>query len=133
LFLNGVTVADRALLTVRLLDANNQIAAAGDVNGDGKPDLLIQNAASGAVTAWLMDGITRIGVRAIASDASAIPAWHLRVATDVDGDGNTDLIWENQDTGQLAVWLMQGTTVVSPQLLTPNSVPDPAWLLVAPR
>jgi glucose/arabinose dehydrogenase len=132
-YLNGTDLVDTAFLTVRLLDPQNDIVTAGDLNGDGRPDLLIQNAGTGTLTAWLMDGITRTGLRAILPNASAPPEWRVRALTDVNVDGKMDLIWQNVDTGQLGVWFMNGTTVVFTQMFTPESVPDPAWLLVAPR
>jgi len=52
---------------------------------------------------------------------------------DVTGDGKADLLWEDPATGELAVWILDGTTVVGSAPLTPGLVPTPDWLLVAPR
>jgi len=39
--------------------------------------------------------------------------WDLVGAADFNGDGHSDLIWQNKVTGQRAIWLMNGTTLVS--------------------
>ncbi|HEY7171663.1 MAG TPA: PQQ-dependent sugar dehydrogenase [Vicinamibacterales bacterium] len=132
-YMDGVGVVDQVVLTPRLPDTNSEIAAAGDLNGDGRNDLLIQNGSTGALTAWLMNGSVRTAVRAIVPDVSGAAAWHVRVLTDVNGDGTPDLLWQNEATGQLGAWLMNGTTLASTLVLTPDAVPDPAWQLVAPR
>jgi len=133
-YMNGTDISSLGLLTpANLLNADTQIAAAADLNGDGKVDLLLQNTTTGALTVWLMNGATRVGVRAIVPNVSGAPEWRARVFVDIDGNGTPDLIWENLVTGQLAAWLMNGTSVIAGQMLTPGGVPDPAWLLVAPR
>jgi len=38
-----------------------QVKGAIDVNGDGKSDILFQNARDGAVYVWEMDGLTQVG------------------------------------------------------------------------
>jgi hypothetical protein len=32
----------------------------GDLNGDGKSDIIWRNASTGMVTAWLMDGVNKL-------------------------------------------------------------------------
>jgi hypothetical protein len=42
-----------------ILDAGNNawdVAGVGDLNGDGKSDIVWRNATTGMVTAWLMNG-----------------------------------------------------------------------------
>jgi hypothetical protein len=39
--------------------------------------------------------------------------WVLVGAADFNGDGKSDLIWQNTVTGQRTIWLMNGTTLVS--------------------
>ena len=36
--------------------------------------------------------------------------WRVRGAGDFNGDFQADLIWQNEATGQIAAWLMEGTT-----------------------
>lgn len=49
-------------------------------------------------------------------------------ATDLDGDGRSDVVWRNTTTGEAATWLMDGPAVVSGAVLP--AVPA-AWAVVA--
>lgn len=50
-----------------------------------------------------------------------------RFKSDFDGDGKNDLLWQDINSGSLAVWLMDGTTMRSRELLYPARVPDTNW------
>jgi hypothetical protein len=41
--------------------------------------------------------------------------------SDFNGDGKFDLLWQNQQTGQLLAWHMNGAAVVGMRFLTPSS------------
>ena len=58
------------------------------------------------------------------------PTTSSSTLTDFNGDGKTDLVWRNQSTGAIAVWLMDGTTILSGEVLTPVS--DTNWQIVGP-
>lgn len=49
---------------------------------------------------------------------------------DVNGDGRLDLIWQHQASGQIAAWLMNGTTLIDGRLLSPSRVSDTGWKIV---
>jgi hypothetical protein len=82
----------------------------GDVNNDGKADLVWHHMSSGEVAIWLMNGPT------IASSGllGGVPlAWEIAGTGDVNGDEKADIIWRNSQTGTVAVWLMNGLSVLS--------------------
>jgi alpha-tubulin suppressor-like RCC1 family protein len=80
-----------------------------DFNGDGNHDLVWQNAAAGDVDAWLMSGATWTNnQQTLATGVSA--NWKLVAATDLNGDGQTDLLWQNTRNGSVVAWLMNGST-----------------------
>jgi VCBS repeat protein len=53
-------------------------------------------------------------------------AWHLIGTGDFNGDGKSDLLWQNSD-GTPAIWLMNGTTIIGGAALLN---PGPAWQAV---
>jgi hypothetical protein len=36
--------------------------------------------------------------------------WHIAGAGDFNGDGPSDILWENTTTGERGLWLMTGTS-----------------------
>lgn len=48
----------------------------------------------------------------------------------LDADGRLDLVWQNQSTGEMAAWNMDGSTMYDSAWLSPASV-DPAWKIRA--
>ena len=76
-----------------------QIVGVGDVDGDGKADLVWRHM-QGWVAFWLMDGaLARQG-----PVFDAVPLkWRLARVEDVNGDGKADLVWQEMQTGDVAV------------------------------
>jgi hypothetical protein len=84
-----------------------QIVGVGDLDGDGKADLVWRDSQTGDVSVWLMNGTTVKQTSVVA----AVPlSWQIVKVEDVDGDGKADLVWRQTQTGDVAVWLMDGVT-----------------------
>jgi len=83
----------------------------GDYNGDGRSDILLQNAANGDCYAWLVDGTTVIGSGFVGWRPGA--AWVAQRGGDVNGDGNGDVLLRNSTTGESYIWAMSGTSVIN--------------------
>src|SRR5690606_33255892 len=87
-----------------------QIAGVGDVNGDGKADLIWRNTNSGDVAVWLLNGTTM----ASSGIVDRLPSqWQIAQVGDADGDGKADVIWYNTTTGAVVCWLLNGLTIAS--------------------
>jgi hypothetical protein len=88
---------------VRTVKPNWTVEAVTDLDGDGKSDIVWRyinpvpgDNDSGVVFVWFMDGATILDIK---SRGGAPATWNLVGATDLDGDGKADLIWESP-TGQ---------------------------------
>ena len=120
----------------RLPDPLWQISAEADFNGDNHRDLVFQHQGDGRLAVWLMN--RRAQVSGLALSPSQVPDlnWKVRGAGDFNGDFNgdfkPDLIWQNEATGQISVWLMDGTTRPdgNGRLLSPSVVADTDWQIV---
>jgi hypothetical protein len=87
------------------------VAAAADFNGDGKPDIIWHNTATGATYVWLLNGATLYNGTVPPAEPNL--NWKLMAAIDFNGDGKPDLLWRNYTTGENKVWLMDGVNRLS--------------------
>lgn len=96
-----------------------------DLDGDGKPDLIVANAAAGVLSVF-----QNIGTNGVLNDGSFAPRFDLVVSTtpagtdpydvaavDLDGDGRLDLVTLNADNNVVAIF----RNISTPGPLTTNS------------
>ena len=82
---------------------NEGKAAAYDFNGDGYSDILFQNAKTGELEFWQMNGSEVVDVIAFPSMG---PKWRTEGAGDFDSDGTTDILVYDDASRTARVWLM---------------------------
>jgi hypothetical protein len=99
----------------------------GDFSLDGRVDFIWQNRANGHLAAWFLSGTVQIDNTSLGPDQVTDTAWQIVGTADANQDGHTDLYWQHQTTGALAIWYMVETIRVGTDSLVPGSVPDTAW------
>jgi len=100
-----------------------------DADGDGRADLLMRNATSGATVLWLMEGLTKRSVTTLGGDRR----WEISATGDFNADGKGDLLWRDAVSGTTAIRLMSGATTLATGTLLPSAAATPAtaWSVVA--
>jgi hypothetical protein len=98
---------------------------ANDFNNDGLTDIVFQNP-DGFVGVWYMNGNQDLkSASTFVPDNVGDPRWHIVGTGDFNADNKTDLLYQHDD-GSLAVWFMDGKTLISASLLNP-SFPGDGW------
>ncbi|MFC5354347.1 FG-GAP-like repeat-containing protein [Azospirillum himalayense] len=93
-----------------------EIKGAADFDNDGRSDLLFRNKDSGQVAIWRMNEQAQVVSGSVVS-ANPGTAWEISGIADFTNDGRGDLLWRNKTTGQVALWRMDGDSMVKAELI----------------
>jgi LmbE family N-acetylglucosaminyl deacetylase len=126
-FMDGRTLSQQVALVPGVVpDTNWRIRSVGDWDGDGMADLVWHHQTDGRIALWLMNGRTQRSGTLFSPSAVSDVGWQIVGSGDFNRDGRRDLLWRHAD-GRLAVWLMNGLTLVSGTALSPSAVADTNW------
>ena len=132
--MDGVTLVEARLLTPsRVSDLGWRIIGTGDFNADGVTDLFWRHQQSGLMTVWYMNGTAFSGSGLVTPSVVTDQNWEIGAISDINDDGQPDLVWQHRQTGRLSVWIMQGVTLLQGAGMQPPQVGDPNWRLAGPR
>jgi surface antigen len=106
----------------------------GDMNRDGKADMLWYNTNTLQSVVWFMNGNRASDVQPIlygSSPATLGAPWKIVGNGDMNGDGKADMLWYNTSTLKSVVWFMNGNRVSNPAdvlyLEGRPATPGPEW------
>lgn len=106
------------------------VVGSGDFNADGKPDLVFQHQ-DGTLALWYLDG-TRLTQSTLLNPSLPNDGpWRVKSVTDLDSDGQPDLLFQHRGVGTIAVWFMDNDDLRSARLLNPSR-PGGTWEIVGP-
>ncbi len=108
------------------------VAATGDLNADGRADILWRNAATQKLSVWTMNDNTRQGVLTPSPDQAVDANWEVVGLADFNNDGTRDFLWYNQTSRKLVIWYMNAALQrITGVFTNPTTVGSLAWRVVA--
>jgi len=107
-FMDGLTIASQS--TVNFVSTDWEIKGSGDLNGDGKSDILWRRTSDGRNHVYLMNG----NLIASQGTINTVPLnWVIAGTGDYNGDGKSDILWRNTSNGRAHMYLMNGFAIAS--------------------
>lgn len=131
--MNGSVLLGSAPLEPGTLAPGWEVGAVGDLNGDGKPDLLLRNATNGQIDTWFLVNRLKVGGGPISNASTPDLGWKIASLADLDRNGSNDVIWQNATSGKIVTWFMTGTTKLCGAFLDTAPPADPTLKVVGPQ
>jgi hypothetical protein len=126
---NNLVTATNYLSINRVADPAWRLGGVGDVNGDRFADLVWQHD-DGRLAVWFMQSQNVVGTAVLPYNVGPNSRWQIATIGDVNKDGYADIVWQTTDAW-LAVWLLQGGSVLLTQYLSIPQMPDANWRIKA--
>lgn len=132
-FVRGSTVLSTTMLPYNL-GPNTvwQIAAIGDVNRDGYADIVFQTT-DGFLAVWQLRSGTVVLTQYLSVPRMPDGNWRIKAVASPDNTGFPAVVWQHSETGHVALWYLNGATVVATIMTTPTTVDDLDWKIVGAR
>ena len=124
-FMDGKTIKPTEGYLRTVPDPDWKVAGVGDLDRDGKADILWRNSATGENYVYPMDGLAILGTEGYLRTV-ADQAWKVVGTGDFNGDGRTDILWRNSSTGENYVYPMNGLAILGTEGYL-RTVADQAW------
>ncbi|HZI14477.1 MAG TPA: FG-GAP-like repeat-containing protein [Myxococcus sp.] len=126
--MNGATVMHDSLVSWTTTNAGGwEVKGTGDFNRDGHTDVLWHNGSTGVLSVWYLQGTTVIGNPSLSYTSLASTGWEVKGTGDFNLDGHTDILWHHGASGDLTVWMMQGTTRVADVRVSWKTATSTGW------
>jgi hypothetical protein len=109
--MSGIAVLNANASGLGNVPTNWSVVGTGDFNGDGNADILWRDTA-GDLAIWEMNG-TKVTNTNSAGVGNVATNWSVAGVGDFNGDGKADILWRNTNNGNVAIWEMNGTTILN--------------------
>jgi len=128
-YMNSNLMQNAELIVPNSSGAAWKLVTVNDFNRNGQLDLVFQHD-DGTVAIWLMYGKTMLAPTYPTPASPGDPNWRIQGTADFNNDDQSDLLFQHQLTGELAVWLMNGLTLNEGSYFN-SSLPAAGWKVKA--
>jgi hypothetical protein len=90
-------------------------------------NILWRNYVTGANAIWIMPANGAVPTAVVELPAIPNTQFYVGGTADFNGDGYTDIVWRNNDSGFVGIWLMNGTSYVSTENM--GAARSPEWTI----
>ncbi|BAU12161.1 hypothetical protein LEP3755_26900 [Leptolyngbya sp. NIES-3755] len=90
-----------------------EIQGTADFDQNGSADVLWRNLRTRELSIWLTDRGAVLSKVTVPAGVIVTNDWKIVGVADFSADGSPDILWRNQNSGGLSMWLFNGTQVVS--------------------
>ena len=130
-YMDGTTLSSVAMLNPANAGRGWGVVGTGDINGDGNLDIVFQHTDS-SIGVWYMIGGNNLLLPGLVTpQMPGSGDWRAVSTIDLNGDGMTDLLFQNRADSTLAVWYMNREKLILGKILNPSSARG-TWQIVAP-
>jgi hypothetical protein len=122
---------DNAYTSDALLSQPANVASGWKIVGAGDHgSIILQNSSDGQVAFWNMLNTTYQSDAIVAQPVNVAAGWNIVATGDFDSDAKTDLVLQNSNNGQVAIWIMDGSTFMSDAVLSQTVSIAAGWKIV---
>jgi hypothetical protein len=98
------------------LTSSRHITGYADFNGDGQPDIVVQDSNTGEIVIYMLD--KEAVTKTVTLAKQPTPEWHVVGTPDLAGSGQPGLLLQSVKTGALQFWKLSSLKVVSQTAIT---------------
>jgi len=120
-----MTAQSSAVLSVVPSSSGWSVSGTGDFDGDGDSDILWRNSNTGETHIWKINAATMTAQSsAVLSVVPSSSGWSVSGTGDFDGDGDSDILWRNSNTGETHIWKINAATMTAQSSAVLSVVPS---------